>query len=107
MLVLPLEVVNVNPGPSRLRRAVSPVVCIAILGTLYTLSQLPSISSAEADAIAERFRFEKLPFPEGSGFPKKYVREVHPSLSHMGAWMSTLGAAVALGDLDGDGLPND
>lgn len=35
------------------------------------------------------------------------MRAVHPSLQHLSAWISSVGAAVALYDLDGDGLPND
>ena len=31
----------------------------------------------------------------------------HPSVRHIRAYISTLGASVALGDLDGDGLQND
>jgi hypothetical protein len=32
---------------------------------------------------------------------------VHPSLERISAWVSSLGAAATLADLDGDGLPND
>ena len=96
-----------NPGPSKLRRAVAPLASFVLIGTLYFLSQQPTLPGAEAEAIAQRFRFEKLPFPEVTGFPKKTVRRVHPSLEHISAWMSTVGAAVAIGDLDGDGLSND
>ena len=35
------------------------------------------------------------------------VRPVHPSLKLIESWISSVGAAVALNDLDGDGLPND
>ena len=37
--------------------------------------------------------------------PAEY--SVHPSVRHIRAYVSTLGASVALGDLDGDGLQND
>jgi enediyne biosynthesis protein E4 len=96
-----------NPGPSRLRRAVTILATLAVVGTLYYLSQLSTLSSTEGDAIAARFRFEKLPFPEPAGFPHKTVRQVHPSLAHLSAYLSAIGASVALGDIDGDGLPND
>src|SRR4029079_13810641 len=39
--------------------------------------------------------------------PFKYVRKVNPNVRHIRAYVSTLGASVALGDLDGDGLQND
>ena len=96
-----------NPGPSRLRRAVTLLVTLVLVGALYLLSQLPTLPSTEAEAIAARFRFEKLPFPEPAGFPHKTVRQVHPSLAHLSAYLSALGASAALGDIDGDGLPND
>ena len=32
---------------------------------------------------------------------------MHPSLKRIESWISSVGAAVALNDLDGDGLPND
>ncbi len=96
-----------TPGPSRLRRAVTLLVALVLVGTLYFLSLPPTLSSPEAEAIAARFRFEKLPFPEPAGFPHKTVRQVHPSVAHLSAYLSAVGASVALGDIDGDGLPND
>ncbi len=99
--------VNVNPSPSRPRRAVTLLVTLVLVGALYHLSQLPTLPSAEAEAIAARFGFERLPFPEPSGFAHKTVRQVHPSLAHLSAYLSALGASAALGDIDGDGLPND
>jgi hypothetical protein len=98
---------NMNSGPSRLRRAITLLVILALVFTLYLLSQPPTLSSSEAEAIAARFRFEKLPFPEVTGFPHKTVRQVHPSVANLSAYLSTVGASVALGDIDGDGLPND
>jgi len=82
-------------------------MALVLVGTLYLLSQLPSLPSTEAEAIAARFRFEKLPFPEPAGFPHKTVRQVHPSLAHLSGYLSAIGASAALGDIDGDGLPND
>ncbi len=96
-----------NPGPSRLRRTVTLLVALVLVGALYLLGQLPTLSSTEAQAIAARFRFEKLPFPEPAGFPHKTVRQFHPSLAHLSAYLSAVGASAALGDIDGDGLPND
>lgn len=98
---------NSNPRPSRHRRAVSLLVALALVGALYRLSQFPTLSSTEAEAIAARFRFTKIQFPEPAGFPHKTVRQLHPSLANLSAYLSAVGAAAALGDIDGDGLPND
>jgi hypothetical protein len=83
------------------------VVALVLVGSLYHLSQLPTLSSTEAEAIAARFRFEKLPFPEPAGFLHKTVRHLHPSLANLSAYLSAVGASAALCDIDGDGLPND
>lgn len=96
-----------NPRLLQLRRSVAYLAALALVAALYRFSQLPALSGSEAEAIASRFGFEKLSLPEMSGFPRQTVRQVHPSLSHLSAYLSALGASVALGDLDGDGLSND
>ncbi len=57
--------------------------------------------------MAERFRFTPLPLAEMPSTASRAVRPVHPSLRHIEAWISSVGAGVALADADGDGLPND
>jgi hypothetical protein len=67
-----------------------------------------ALSNAESEQFANNFRFTRTPLPEVANHPPyKYVRNVHPSLRHIRAYVSTLGASVSLGDLDGDGLQND
>ena len=83
------------------------LAAIAMALTVYAFARLPEISGEERGRLAARFGFTRQPMPEIGGRPYKYVREVHPSLKRISAWMSSLGAAVALADLDGDGLPND
>ncbi len=89
------------------RRFVSPLVALALIGVLFFLSRSPSLSEEEGRELANRFRFEKHTLPELTDYPYRSVREVHPSLSHVSSMISFVGAAVALADLDGDGLPND
>lgn len=96
-----------NQSCSRLARAVTLVVSLVLVGGLYLLSLPPALSGTEEDAIAARFGFEKLPFPEPSGFPHQFVRPMHPAVEHLSGYLSAVGASAALGDLDGDGLPND
>jgi hypothetical protein len=90
-----------------LRRRATFVVALVLVVGLYFLTLLPALPQAEAADMATRFRFTRLPLPELSGIPHRSVRDVHPSLQTISGWISTLGAAVALADLDGDGLPND
>lgn len=35
------------------------------------------------------------------------VRNVHPRLAHIDKWISSVGAGIAIADLDGNGFPND
>ena len=89
-------------------RFAAPLVAIAIIAGCYWMARYPCISAADCMKLAAHFKFEKLPLPEVPTHPPyKYVRAVHPSLQRISAWISTLGAAAAMEDLDGDGLPND
>lgn len=86
-----------------LRRAAA----LALLGALYLMARLPDIGSTERNRLAARFQFDRAPLPTVPGPEARLIRPVHPSLRHIAAWISAVGAAVALNDLDGDGLPND
>ena len=66
-----------------------------------------SISQKEVRAAATRFGFSRSTLPEIHGPPVRDQRLVHPSLQRVSAFVSTVGAAVALNDLDGDGVSND
>ena len=83
-------------------------IVLGMVSGLYALSQYPSVSASERAALASRFRFTRTPLPGAGGpAPARTGRAVHPQLKHMAGWMSSMGASVALADLDGDGLPND
>jgi enediyne biosynthesis protein E4 len=96
-----------EPRPKAPRRWLPPLVALAPIALLFVLSRQPALSGREAEGLAGRFRFARLPVPGLAGRAQKMVREVHPSLRHISALVSFVGAAVALADLDGDGLPND
>ena len=85
------------------RRVVGLIVIVA----LYWSARLPVLSDIERVELANRFAFQRFPLAEVPGPEKHDSRPVHPDLQHMAAWISTVGAAVALNDLDGDGLAND
>lgn len=71
-------------------------------------AQFPKASVPERQSLASRFRFEKQPVKDIPDHPPyRQVRRVHPSLEHISAWISSLGASASLADLDGDGLSND
>jgi hypothetical protein len=92
---------------SLVRHYAARLVAVVIICLLYGFARLPTLSETERLALASHFRFAALPLPEAAGPPSRTVRAVHPSLQHISAWISSVGAAVAVHDLDGDGLPND
>jgi hypothetical protein len=89
------------------RRQARRLAALALVGALYGMARLPTLPAAERARMAARFRFTPFALPSLGDRPERGWRPVHPSLRHIAAWISSVGAAVALADLDGDGLPND
>ena len=76
---------------------------------LFTAARLTDHSRGEIEpAMTARFRFARTTLPEIPGPEAQHWRKnLHPSLTRISAFMSSIGAGAALNDLDGDGLPND
>ena len=89
------------------KRWLKPVSAVLILASLYFATQLPRISARERLALTSHFQFQRSVLPQVPGYPAKTIRSVNPRLAGISAWVSSVGASVALNDLDGDGLPND
>lgn len=92
---------------SWIRRNTPGIVALAVMvGTFYAV-RLPEPSAAELEDAASGFAFEAKSISMPAGFEQQTIREVNQAYSHIDAWISSVGAAVALNDVDGDGLPND
>jgi hypothetical protein len=98
---------NLKAVTNVLQRYARQFVVIGITASLYWSARLPEIPETEKSLLASRFAFTRAPLPEVPGPIQRSVRLVHPTLQRISAWISAVGAAVALNDLDGDGLPND
>ncbi len=98
-----------NPAylPHWLQRNLTRIVALLLVIFLFFQARVPHISAKETASLASRFHFASYAFPVNSATKLKTVRAVHPSLKRISAWISSVGAAVAVGDLDGDGLSND
>lgn len=81
-------------------------VAVAVICVFYFLARQPEISNAERVKLGREFAFRSLPLPESPG-QQRTIRTVSPSLRGIAGWISATGAAVALNDIDGDGLAND
>lgn len=82
-------------------------VAAAIIVALWAVTRLPELDPEERAALAARFAFSQHALAEWRDGPRRTRRPVNPSLERHSGWMSAVGAAVALADLDGDGLAND
>lgn len=69
-------------------------------------ARLPQLRHDEAEAIARRFHFQRTALTPLRPALQDH-RNVNPKLKAIVSWISSVGAAVALADLDGDGLAND
>ncbi len=96
---------TINVGAFRQQAA--KLTAIVLVFVVYGFARVPEPSESELAKLAEGFRFSTAPLPTLEGETQKTIRDVNPSLRRVAGWISTVGAAVALNDLDGDGLPND
>jgi hypothetical protein len=91
---------------SILRRHAVRLAAIVVIALCAWLTQLPSYGRADRAGQAGHFSFERLPLAVAAA-PVRSVRDVQPQLRHIAAWISAVGAAVTLADVDADGRPND
>jgi hypothetical protein len=77
-----------------------------IVAAIGWAARAPALSGRETDSMSKRFHFERANFP-GLGAGDRSIRKVNPRFQGIVSWISTVGAGIALGDLDGDGLSND
>lgn len=83
------------------------IAAILMVTGVYWAGKLPELSPAEEAELAGRYHFTRHELPAIAEQPFRNVRSVHPSLEKICAWISSVGASIAMNDLDNDGLPND
>lgn len=97
-----------HPSASPIRRNLKLFAATLIVASLFVALKVSlGVDDGEVRAAAARFKFSRSVVPEVAGSPVRFQRRVHPSVRRISSFLSTVGAAVALGDLDGDGLSND
>ena len=90
-----------------LNRNLARITALLIIIILYGFARLPELPLTDRQQLAQRFDFSPFVLPPVPGPEQRLLRPVNPSFEHISGWISAVGAAVALNDLDGDGLPND
>ncbi|MEU1391961.1 MULTISPECIES: CRTAC1 family protein [unclassified Nonomuraea] len=83
-----------------------PAVALAVVGALVIVSREPTVAEDERARLAERFRFVRMDL-DGDPAHARTVRRVAPGLARISAWISAVGAAVAIADIAGSGRDGD
>jgi hypothetical protein len=89
-----------------IRRHAARLVALTAFGAVLLASGALGTASGPAD-VEGRFAFEEVALPDASLAAPRTIREVNPSLRGIDAWISAVGAAIALADLDGNGRDDD
>jgi hypothetical protein len=90
-----------------LRRQVPGIVALALVASAFLIARPPTTSAAEMDDMARRFSFTPMEIALPPGLPRNTVRKVNKRYAHIASWISSVGAGIAMNDLDGDGRSND
>ncbi|MEJ7806311.1 MAG: hypothetical protein WKG03_10380, partial [Telluria sp.] len=82
------------------------MVGVIVLVSLAAAAKLPR-KDLNPQEMAERFRFESTTLDFPTAVVKRETRDVHRSLQKIQPWIASVGAAAAMGDIDGDLKPDD
>lgn len=93
--------------PGALRRLTPAAFVLVLVGALFVAARLPEASAADKAALASGFRFTEVPIALPAGLPQNKVRHVNSKYEHIKSWISSVGAAAAVNDLDGRGKADD
>jgi len=95
------------PSIGGVRKLIPGLVALLLVGSIYAVARVPFASASERSQLAEKYHFTELPIALPPGLPEKHIRQVNPAYKHIQAWISSIGAGVALNDLDGNSAPDD
>jgi hypothetical protein len=82
------------------------VLGLVVVASLGTAARLPT-DAVDGAAMAQRFSFTSTTLDYTFGLPRKQTREVHRDLQRIQPWIASVGAAAAIGDVDGNLKPDD
>jgi hypothetical protein len=91
-----------------LQNHAAKIATTSIALVLYALATPRDISAQDRNALITGLGFKAdYLTPADNGQPMSDIRDVHPSLRRIDAWISSVGAGVALADIAGTGRPAD
>ncbi|WP_280381539.1 CRTAC1 family protein [Nocardia wallacei] len=96
--------------PNLLRKALVPLASLGMMVALFVPAHSTMVAPVESDAgapLASKFKFTEMPIALPPGLPERKIRNIEPRYEHVVAWMSSVNAAVAINDIDGNGRADD
>ncbi|WP_172746829.1 CRTAC1 family protein [Neorhizobium sp. T25_13] len=78
-----------------------------LAGLLMLSASMAQMPFGSVVGISGRFVFDRITLNPANKDGFRTVRPVHPEFERIAAWISSVGASVAIGDLNGDGRAND
>lgn len=90
-----------------LRKQLPGIVAVLVMVSMYLVSFRPTASEAETSEVANSYGFAAQSIAMPSGYEQQEIRKVNQEYQHIDGWISSVGAGIAMNDLDGDGLDND
>lgn len=90
-----------------IRRLLPGAFVLVLVGVLFVVARPPSVSAADRKELASHFHFTQLPIALPAGLPHHTIRQVNPAYQKIQAWISSVGAAIAINDLDGTGVADE
>ena len=89
---------------ARLRHLTPAIAAVVAFVGLFFAAQIPQVSAADADQVAAHYKFTEMPIAMPPGYhPTQTTRRVNPAYQHLQAWISSVGAGIALTDVTGHG----
>lgn len=89
------------------RRNLPAIVALVLVLATFMAARVPTSSAADREDIAASYGFTPMSISMPGGYDKRTIREVNQDYTHIDGWISSVGAAIAMNDLDSDGLAND
>lgn len=89
------------------RRHLAGLCALLLIVVVFLVARPAVATDDERRAVADGYRFTPLSIALPGGLPHQNIRRVNRDYTHIAAWISSVGAGVAMNDLDGDGLDND
>lgn len=90
-----------------MRRLIPGAFVVVLALSLFIVARLPEANAATRSTLASQFHFTQLPIALPPGLPQKTIRQVNPEYKQIQAWISSVGAGIAINDLDGTGVADD